>query len=119
MANIKPVLPSSREKKRYVAFEIISENKKFSFQDVSRTLWNSLLLFLGELEFAKAGIIVIANTFDEKIMRGLIRVNNKYLAHLKGALTLISGINEQPVIFRVLGVSGIVNKALKKYMVCR
>ena len=116
MAGIKPVLPSSREKKRYVAFEVISENKKFSFNDVSKALWGSLLSFLGELEFAKAGVIIIANTFNETNMRGLIRVNNKYVDHLKGAITLISNINEQPVIFRTVGVSGIVNKALKKYV---
>lgn len=117
MANIKPVLPSSREKKRYVAFEVISKNKTFSFQEVSRAFWNSLLLFLGELEFGKAGIIMISNTYNDKLMKGLIRVNNKYVEHLKASLSLVSAIEEQPVIVRTVGVSGIVNKAIKKYLV--
>jgi|SRR3989344_2591664 len=118
MANIKPILPSLREKKRYVAFEVISESKKFSFSDVSKALWGSIISFFGELEFAKAGVILIANTYNPEKMKGLIRVNNKYANHLKASLALVSNVNEQQVIVRALGVSGVVNKALKKYVLC-
>lgn len=115
MARMKPVMPSLREKKRYVAFEVIS-SKQFSFQDVSRAISNAMLSFVGEFGTANAGVIPISNTFNAEIHKGLIKVNNKYVDVLKAALTLISNINEVPVITRTIGVSGMINKALKKYV---
>ncbi len=115
MANIKPVLPSLREKKRYVAFEIIS-NKNFSYPEVSRAILGGTLSFMGELEFAKAGVIIIGNTYNAQNMKGLIKVNNKYAQNLKASLSLVSNIEEQPVIVRTIGVSGMVTKALNKYV---
>lgn len=112
---IKPLLPTLREKKRYVAFEILS-GKKSSFQEVSRALWNAFSSFLGELELAKAGIIMIANTFNVNMQSGVIRVNNNYVDHVKAALTFVKNVEQQPVVVKSLIVSGVLNKALKRVM---
>lgn len=116
MASMKPLLPTLREKKRYVAFEVASQSSLKSFQDVARGLWNGFLTFLGELEAGKAGINIIANTYDAEKQRGLIRVNNKYVDSVKAALLFITSIDQQPVMVRSLGVSGVLNKAQKKYI---
>ncbi|MBI4141608.1 ribonuclease P protein component 2 [Candidatus Woesearchaeota archaeon] len=110
---IKPLLPALREKKRYVAFEVLL-SKRNSFQEVSKALSSAFLFFLGELELAKAGIIMIANTFNVNAQKGVIRVNNKYVDHVKAALTFVKFVNQEPVIVRSLIVSGVLNKALKR-----
>jgi len=112
---IKPLLPVLREKKRYVAFEVLS-NRKSSFYEVSKALWNAFSFFIGELELAKAGIMVIANTFNKDVQKGVIRVNNRYVDHVKAALVFVKAIEQQPVIVRSLIVSGVLNKALKRVM---
>ena len=113
---IKPLLPSLREKKRYVAFEIISSKSVSSFTEVLKSFWQGFCSLLGELELARAGIILIKNTYNSQTQRGLVRVNNKYVDHVKAAFTMINNIEQQPVIVRSLGVSGVLNKAQKKYV---
>ena len=110
----KPVLPSLREKKRYLAFEIISKSGNYPFLSVKNTILAACNQFLGQLGMAKAGIMVLSDSFDKRKQKGLIKVNNKYVNELKSALTLIKKINNDEVVFKSLGVSGILIKA-KKY----
>jgi len=113
---IKPILPSLREKKRYLVFEIISKKNIKSFSEVSNLIWQSSLSFLGEIETAKAGIWVLPDKWNQKKQRGMIKVNNKYVDNLKTALTLVKNFKRQQVIIKSVGVSGMVNKADKKYL---
>ena len=116
MARIKPVMPTLREKKRYVAFEIISKQQIKNFSDVSKAVWNTALSFAGEFGMAYAGLNMISNTYDAQKQKGLLRVNNKHTDTAKTALALVTRIDEQPVIIRTLGISGILAKATKKYL---
>lgn len=115
MSKIKPILPSLRERKRYLAFEIISKNKISDFSAVSRALWQSFSRFLGELECSKAGIMILAEKYNKELQRGLIRVNNKYVNQLKSALLFMDRIEAAPVVVKSVGVSGMIGKAYKKY----
>lgn len=112
---IKPLLPSQREKKRYLVFEIISKNKVKPLSEITNAIWNSVLTFVGQAGAAKAGISVLQDKYDSSRQRGMIRVSHKMLDVLKAALTLIREINNEPVIVRSLGTSGILKKAEKKY----
>ena len=111
MNRIKPVLPSLREKKRYLAFKIYSKGKIKSFSGVSDAINASVHGFIGSLGASKAGIQIVHNKFDLGAQAGIIRVNNRFLDHLKASLTMIDRIEDQDVIFRSLGVSGMINKA--------
>ncbi len=113
---IKPILPSLREKKRYLVFEIISKNKITDFAMVSNAIVNNTLSFLGELGTAKAGINMLRDKFDTASSRGIIRVNNSYVDSLRSALSLISNFNGEQAIVRSVGVSGILKKACNKYL---
>ena len=113
---IKPVLPSLREKKRYLVFEIISKKDIKSFSDVSSLIWQSSLSFLGEIGTAKAGIWVLPDKWKQKKQKGMIKVNNKYIDKLKTSLTLIKSFKRQQIIIKSVGVSGMINKADKKYL---
>jgi ribonuclease P/MRP protein subunit POP5 len=110
---IKPILPTLREKKRYLMFEILSKSKIKDFSRVSSAIWASSLSFLGEWGAAKAGILMLPDKYNAKTQRGIIKVNHKYVNELKASLVLIKRIEDDDVIIRSVTVSGILKKAAK------
>ena len=114
---LKPMLPSLRERKRYLAFEIISRSKMDNLDAISSTICDSSLQFLGELGVAQAGIMILKDKYNDNLKRGLIRVNNRHVTHLKSALMMVNNINDQEALIRSVGVSGILKKAEKRYLI--
>ncbi len=115
MTKLKSLLPTLKEKKRYLAFEIISKSEIKAFSEVSKAIWTSTLSFAGTNGVAKMGIWVFPEKFNEQ--KGIIRVNHKYMEELKASLALIKEIEQQPAIVRSTGASGILAKAEQKYLV--
>ena len=113
---LKPVLPSLREKKRYLVFEIISKEKISDAGAVSDAVYSSSLQFLGQFGTAKAGIMVLNNKWNPKFQRGIIKVSHKHVDAVKAALIFTKKIENKDVILRSVGVSGILNKAEKKFL---
>ena len=109
---IKPVLPSLREKKRYIVYEIKSE-KPLSFEEVKQELEKKMIQFLGELGYGKAGVRIMDLWEDNK---GMIRTNTKFVDEVKTALALTERIGNQRVIIKSVGVSGILKKAKSKFL---
>lgn len=116
MTKIKPVLPSLREKKRYLVFEIISDKKIENLSDVSESITRSCHNFLGEMGMAKAGLLILNDKYNKEKQRGIIRVSNKMVDNLRAALCFIKEIDNQKVIVKSVGVSGILRKAQSKYI---
>ena len=110
---LKPLLPSLREKKRYLAFEAISDEMLES-GDVAGAIHQSCLRLMGELGMANAGIIFLDDKFQDN--KGIIRVNNRYVNHLKASLMLINNIRDNEAVLRSTGVSGILKKAEDRYL---
>ncbi len=113
---IKPVLPSLREKKRYLVFEVISKQKVDNIHDVSQAITENALMFLGHLGMAKAGAIVLKDKWNKDKQRGIIKVNNKEVDNLKAALTFTEKVGNKEAIVKSVGVSGILKKAEDKYL---
>ena len=113
---LKPVLPSLREKKRYLAFEVVSREKINDFGAVSNAIMHYSLQFFGKLGAAKAGIMVLNNKWDAHNQRGIIKVSHKHVDAVKAALALADKIDGKDVIFRSIGVSGILNKVERKFL---
>ena len=113
---LKPILPSLREKKRYLVFEVISSEKISDFEPVAGAIEHCSLQFLGQLGAAKAGIIPLANKWNPELQRGIIKVSHKHVDAAKAALMFAGKIGNHEVIFRSLGVSGILNKAERKFL---
>ncbi len=113
---LKPVLPSLREKKRYLVFEVISKEGIKQFSSVSKAVYSCALQFLGQLGVAKAGIMVLDNKWDPKLQRGIVKVSHKHVDAVKAALVFADKIEDKEVIFRSIGVSGILRKAENKYL---
>ena len=113
---LKPILPSLREKKRYLVFEIISKEKIRDFNIVSNAIHHHILQFLGQFGAAKAGIIVLGNKWNPEIQRGIIKIGHKHIDEVKASLALAGSIDNKEVIFRSLGVSGILRKAENNFL---
>lgn len=109
---MKPLLPSLREKKRYVVFEIIGN--KIDKKKAEKEINSNLLKFLGELGVSRANIKIIGDSWKNN--KGIIRVKVKYLDELKMSLGLIKKLDNKKVIVNVIGVSGILKKAKSKFM---
>lgn len=103
------LLPSLRQKKRYILFEIISD-KKFSSKEVESEVGQALLSFLGQLGVAKAGPMFLNEQFDQEKQKLVLKIDHKYVKEAKAALTLIKKIKNTEVIIKSLAVSGMINK---------
>ena len=109
------ILPSSmRDRERYLAFQLISEQDVL-LQDMNNTIWHSILNFLGELETSKARIKLIKDCYDEKRRLGIIRCSHEYVENVRASLALIQRIGDMRVIFKVLGVSGSIKVTKMKF----
>jgi RNase P/RNase MRP subunit POP5 len=73
---IKPILPSLKEKKRYILYE-----GKLSRNAIKQGIKD----FIGEYGMAKAGIMFIKS----KNNKGIIKTNVKWLEQVKTALSLM------------------------------
>ena len=114
MQKIKPISPSLREKKRYLAAEIIAENN-LDFKDIKRMIKESYATLFGTTGVAKAGILFLKDTTINP-QRLLIRINNKELNNLRSSLAFVKEIMGKKAIIRSAGVSGTLKKAREKYM---
>ena len=99
-----------------MAFEIVSEQPIKGFQSVSRAIHDKALEYLGELGCAESGIMILPDKYDHEKQRGLIKVSNKSLDKLRATLALVDQIDNQNVIVRSRGTSGIMRKAEGKFI---
>ncbi|MEM3127035.1 MAG: Rpp14/Pop5 family protein [Candidatus Woesearchaeota archaeon] len=108
---VKPLLPSLKERKRYLGFKVISNEKITDSEAVSREIWEKVLENMGTFEAAKAGVWVLSESYDKKDQTGVIRVNNKYVDQLKASLMFVEKIEDKDVVIKSINVSGMLNKA--------
>lgn len=110
---MKTLLPSLKEKKRYVVFDVISE-QNLDKKDIENVIYNSCKNFIGEFSYSKTGINILSELGNNK--KGIIRVNNKYVDYVKSSLMMIKEINGKKVVIKSIGVSGILKKAKERYL---
>ena len=108
---LKILLPSLREKERYVSFRIISE-EPINYSDLEAAVWNLFLDFYGEVGVSKLSMWLIKNLWDERNQIGVIRCNNISVQKIIAGLGVISRLGDIRVIFKILKVSGTI-KGLK------
>jgi len=101
---LKPVLPSLREKKRYISCDILPK-QDISFQTLKKEINSHLLRTLGEIGHSKAGIQYIQH--NKKM---IIRTSNKELTSTRAALMLINKINNKKARIKTAKISGILKK---------
>jgi len=108
---LKILIPTLREKHRYVKFQVISE-EKIVYTDLEQAIWNTMLDFYGEVGVSQLSLWLIKNLWDEKNQIGVIKCNNKSVEKIIAGLGVISRLGDTRVVFKVLKVSGTI-KGLK------
>lgn len=112
MLKIKPLRPTLREKKRYLVYQIDSD-QDINMYSVSKDILNQIHQLLGVFMSSQAGIMPIK--FDEATNKGIFRVNHTAVDLVKSCFVMISSIKDVPIRIRSIGVSGILKKAKDKY----
>ncbi|MEM5797858.1 MAG: Rpp14/Pop5 family protein [Candidatus Aenigmatarchaeota archaeon] len=97
------VLPSTRIKKRYVAFKLISSGP-VQLANIKDSIRASIIKWIGEKGFGESGYKFIS--WDEKQKIGIIRCNHTFVDDIKVALALVHQIGDEHVIFASFRVSG-------------
>jgi ribonuclease P/MRP protein subunit POP5 len=97
--------PTLREKERYIAFEVLSE-ERIMFSDLEAAIWNTAREFFGDLGTAKTSMWIIKNLYDENKQIGVIRCNNISVDKILTTLGLITRLGDIRVIFKILTISG-------------
>jgi len=108
---MKPLLPSLKAKKRYVAFEVISQNQ---VGDVLSGLKIQIASYFGQKGMADSGVSILNEKYDIEKQHGVIKIGHKFVDQLKTALILIKDLNGVPVLIRSLNVSGILKKTTQE-----
>ncbi|MEM3374092.1 MAG: Rpp14/Pop5 family protein [Candidatus Woesearchaeota archaeon] len=121
----KPLLPTLRQKKRYVVYDYISE-KELDDNKVFYAILSSFKELFGKLELVKANIKKIQLleksqkkkknniTNETKIINlKILRINNKYLNHLRLAMANVYEIDGIKIIIYTTKTSGLINKIRK------
>jgi RNase P/RNase MRP subunit POP5 len=98
------IIPSTaRERKRYLLVKIESSDS-IDRRDLENAILNSCLQFLGELGVARAGIIVMSDTYDGK--KVIVKTGHKFVDETKSAISLIKSIGNKKVRLSTIKVSG-------------
>jgi RNase P/RNase MRP subunit POP5 len=111
---MRPLLPTLKEKKRYVVYELITERPLAGSPEAE--IINHLKATLGLFDAAKAGILPVK--YDGKSQSGVLRVSHTSVDKVKASLLLLKTIGGTQVIPRVRGVSGILGKT-KRFIPAR
>lgn len=122
-AKQKPLLPTLKERQRYVVYSVITElnhenkanNKDFSnnFNWISGELIiEELNKLLGIFDGAKAGLMNMG--FNKETGKGIVRVTNTHVDKVRVCLGLIRDLNGKKIILNTIYVSGMLNKAKQR-----
>lgn len=108
---LKPLLPSLRERKRYLVYEVISEKPITYDKPVQEQITIAAQHLLGQYGLSHLQLRFLPEKFQQKTQRGVLRFHHAATASMKTALLFVSHIDKQPVIIRSIAVSGTLRKA--------
>jgi ribonuclease P/MRP protein subunit POP5 len=108
---MKILPPTLRTQKRYLAFEVISENP-VSRESFLHELFPAASSLLGDLVSSHCEIRLL----DFNYPFGILRCLRGSEELTRTVLCIITSINGNPVLIHVLGVSGTIRAATEKYI---
>jgi RNase P/RNase MRP subunit POP5 len=108
---MEPLLPSLRQRKRYVAIELLSDSPIQRNSLISAVSQAGCSL-LGDIGYAKCGISVLG--FENNV--GIVQCKHTSVSETIAVLAFITAVDNQKVIIRAAGVSGTVKGAETKFL---
>lgn len=115
------------ERIRYIAFEVLCSHE-IHFRTLTSAIWSELYTLFGENGTSKTGLWLVTlaacpldgdpGDVEEKlkIYRGILRTNEQSTDIIRITLAFITEIARNSALIHVLGVSGTIKKAQKKYL---
>lgn len=103
------LLPSLKEKKRYIVYHVISDS---DISHPDQAILAYLKDMLGVFESAKAGIQSLHYNTNTK--KGVIRVGVAHTDKAKASLALLTHLQKKKAIIHTVYTSGLLNKAKTK-----
>ncbi len=115
------ILPTHlRNKKRYLAFEVISETV-INREEVISLIWSGLWDMYGACGINRFDLWVI-NVWscefpgNRRVMRGILRCKRDEVRNVRSIIPTIARSKSGRVVFHTLGVSGSIRSAVKKFI---
>lgn len=96
-------------------FEVISE-KPVAWPAVRKSLDEAILRHIGELGYAKAGVQLMDKHWNTLLSRGMLRTTHTSLEVVRSSLGFVRDIDGKPVVVRSVGASGILKRAVARYL---
>lgn len=107
--------PTLRETPRYLVFEIISETSP-DIQEFVDALWASALALFGEAGTSGFSLWVPQNLYDKGKKRGVVKCAHTSVENVRTAIAAIKQIGKEPAIIHILGTTGTILSAKKKFL---
>lgn len=108
---MKRLLPSLRTRKRYLAFELISEGTA-SRNDLIKEVMSAASALLGDVVASECDIKVLG--FEE--CKGIVQCAHIRVKETRAALTTLTRINGRRATLHILGSSGTIKKVNEKIL---
>lgn len=108
---MKRLLPSLRAKKRYLAFELISEAPVSRSELVKEVMFSASSL-LGDVTTSECELKVLG--FED--WKGIIQCSHKKVKETRASLATLTRVNGKRATLHVLGTSGTVKRATEKFL---
>jgi ribonuclease P/MRP protein subunit POP5 len=105
MAKTLKLLPSLRERKRYILFQVISE-EPIVYEELEQAIWNQFLDTFGELGVSRLDMKLVKDLYDPGKQTCVISCNNNSVQQVLAGLGLISRLGDRRIIIKILKVSG-------------
>ena len=117
MKKLKILKPTLRERNRYIAFQIVSEEgEELIYSDLEAAVWNTMLDFLGESGVSKTSVWLLKDCWNPKKQIGILRCNHKSVQIVIGSLGLIDRLGDNRITFKILKISGTIKSIKDKFM---
>lgn len=110
---MKPIPPTLRPKKRYIAFKVFSSGV-VTKKDVIDAILSEAVSLFGEIRTADFGLWILE--FNKEQRTGFLVCNHRCKEEVVSSLTLIGSIKRQKVSFQVVGVSGTIKSLKRKFL---
>ncbi|HWQ50019.1 MAG TPA: Rpp14/Pop5 family protein [Methanosarcina sp.] len=108
---MKRLLPSLRAKKRYLAFELISE-VPVSRSDLVKEVMSSVSSLLGDVTASECDIKMLG--FEDS--KGIIQCSHTKVKETRASLATLTRVNGKRATVHILGASGTIKRATEKFL---
>jgi ribonuclease P/MRP protein subunit POP5 len=123
---LKILPPTLRDKKRYIAFEVIFQGE-MTREDIINTLLDASLYLHGAYGTGKLDIWVVKlwncdineysdNLNNEKKIKGILRCRREEVNSVRAVIPTITKFRGKNVVFHTLGISGTIKSATKNFI---